>query len=66
MEHEEGKNNHTEQEEEKRTPQNEDSVSTLWDNFKRSNKHIIGAPEGEEKEREIGNLFEKNGERKLP
>ena len=38
---------------------NEDSVSSLWDNFKQSNIHVIGVPEGEEKEQEIGNLFEK-------
>ena len=37
----------------------EDSVSSLWDNFKRSNIHITGVPEGEEKEQEIGNLYEK-------
>ena len=42
------------------------SLSSLWDNFKRSNIHIIGVPEGEEKEREIGKLPEKNNERKLP
>ena len=29
---------------------NEDSISSLWDNFKQSNIHIIGVPEGEEKE----------------
>ena len=29
---------------------NEGSISSLWDNFKRSNIHIIGMPEGEEKE----------------
>ena len=39
--------------------QNEDSVSSLWDNFKRSNICIIGVPEGEEKEQGIANLFEK-------
>ena len=33
--------------------------SSLWDNFKRSNIHITGVPEGKEKEQEIGNLFEK-------
>ena len=33
---------------------------------KHSNIHIIGVSEGEEKEQEIGNLFEKNNERKLP
>ena len=40
-------------------PKNEDSVRSLWDNFKCSNIHIIGVPEGEEKEQEIGNVFEK-------
>ena len=38
---------------------NEDSVSSLWDNFQRSNILIIGVPEGEEKEHEIENLFGK-------
>ena len=38
--------------------QNEDSISSLWDNFKRSNIRIIGMPE-EELEQEIGNLYEK-------
>ena len=41
-------------------------VSSLWDNFKRSNICLIGVPEGEEKEEEIGNISEKNSERKLP
>ena len=59
LEYKEAKKNHSEQQEEKRTPQNEDSVRTLWDNFKHSNICIIGVPEGEEKEQEIGNLFEK-------
>ena len=49
---------------EKTIQKNEDSANSL--NFKRSNIHIIGMPEGEEKEQEIGNLFEKNNERKLP
>ena len=40
-------------------PKNEDSINTLWDNFKRSNILIIEVPEGEEKEQEIGNLFVK-------
>ena len=38
---------------------NEDSISSLWDNFKSTNIHIIGVPEGEEKEQEIGTLSEK-------
>ena len=33
--------------------------NSLWDNFKRSNICIIGVPEREGKEQEIGNLFEK-------
>ena len=37
----------------------EDSGRRLWDNFKHTNIHIRGVPEGEEKEQEIGNLFEK-------
>ena len=43
----------------KKIPKNEDSISSLWDNFKRSNICIIRVPEGEEKEQEIGNLSEK-------
>ena len=43
----------------KESKKNEDSISSLWDNFKRTNICIIGVPEGEEKEQEIGNLFEK-------
>ena len=65
LEHKEAKNNHSEQQEEKRIQKNEDSISSLWNNFKKSNIHIIGVPGGEEKEQEIGNLFEKNNERKL-
>ena len=57
--HKEAKNNQSEQEEEKRIQKTEDSVSSLWDNCKRSNIHISGLPEEEEKEQEIGNLSEK-------
>ena len=53
LDHKEAKNNQSEQKE------NEDSVSSPWENFKHSNICIIGVPEGEEKEKEIGNLFEK-------
>ena len=59
LEHKEAKNNQSEQQEEKIIQKNEDSISSLWVNFRRSNIHIIGVPEGEEKEQEIGNLFEK-------
>ena len=36
----------------KRRRKNEDSVSSLWDDFKRSSIHIIGVPEGKQKEQE--------------
>ena len=52
------KNNNLEQGE-KRTKKNEDSVSNLWDNFKHSSIHITGVPEVEEKEQEIGTIYEK-------
>ena len=58
LKHKEANNNHTEQEE-KGIQKNEDSVSSLWDNFKCPNISIIRVLEGEEKEQEIGNLSEK-------
>ena len=42
----------------KKNQKNEDSVNTLQNNFEHSNICIIGVPE-EEKQQEIGNLFEK-------
>ena len=54
----EAKNNQSEQKE-KRTQEQKDSVSSLWDYFKHSNIRIIGVPEGEQKEQKIGKLFEK-------
>ena len=59
MEHKEAKNNQPEQQKEKRIQKSEDSIKSLWDNFKQSNICIIGLPEEEEKEEEIGNLCEK-------
>ena len=47
LEHKEAKYNQSEQQGEKRIPQNEHSVSNLWDYFKHSNIHIIEMPEGE-------------------
>ena len=55
LEHKEAKHNQSKQQEEKRIQKTEDSVSSLWDNFRRSNIHIIGVTEGEKKEQEIGN-----------
>ena len=65
MEHKEAKNNQSEQEE-KRIQKNEDSVSSLWNNFKHYNICIIGVPGGEEKEQEIGPLFENIMEKNIP
>ena len=56
LEHKGAKNNQSEQE--KRIQKYEGSVGSLWD-FKCCNISIIGVPEGEEKEQEIRNLFEK-------
>ena len=61
--HKEEKNNQSGQE--KRIQKNEGSLSSLWDNLKKSNICIIGVPEGGQQEQETGNLFEKNNERKL-
>ena len=38
---------------------NEERLTNLCDNFKHSNILIIGVPEGEDKEQETENLFEK-------
>ena len=38
----------------------------LQDKFKCSNTHIIGQPEGEEEEQEIGNLLEKIMKKNFP
>ena len=43
----------------KRIQKNEGDVRSLWDSFKHSNTRIIGVPEEEEREQEIGNLSEK-------
>ena len=66
LEHEEEINNRSEQREVKRIQKYDDSISSLWDNFKRFNICIIRVPEGGEKEQEIENLFDKNNERKPP
>ena len=36
----------------------ESNIRDLWDNIKQINLHIIGIPEGEEKEKDIENIFE--------
>ena len=47
-----------EQNEEKRTKRNEDSLRDLWDNITCNNIHIIGVPEGEEGEKGPEKIFE--------
>ena len=37
---------------------NEESLRELWDNVKRTNIRIIGVPEGEEREKGTGNIFQ--------
>ena len=57
MEQEEETNIQLEQNEETRIQKNKEMLSNLWDNFKRSNIHIIGMP-GEKQEQEVEDLFE--------
>ena len=52
-----------EQREETGIQKNEERLRNLWDHFKHSNMRIIGVPEGEDREKEIGNLFEKNNKK---
>ena len=60
LEHkEEKKKTNQNKKKEKSIQKNEDTISSLWDNFKRSNIHLKGIPEREEKEQEIGNPSEK-------
>jgi len=47
-----------EQKREKRLKTNEESLRELWDNIKFSNIHIIGVPEGEEREKETEKIFQ--------
>ena len=49
-----------------RKKKHEDVVSSFWENFKRSNIHLIGVPEGQEKEQEIGNLSKKIVKQNFP
>ena len=58
LEYKEAKNNHSEQQEEKRIQKKEDNIRGLWDNFKHTNICIMWVPEGEEKEQETENVFE--------
>ena len=58
MDQKEERNIQPEKNEETRIQKNEEGLRNLQDIFKHSNIRFIGAPEGEEKEQEIENLFE--------
>ena len=47
-----------EQNKEKKTKRNEDSLRDLWENIKHNNIRIIGVPEGEEREKWPKKIFE--------
>ena len=47
-----------EQKKEKRLKRNEESLRELWDNVKHTNIHIIGVPEGEEREKGTEKIFQ--------
>ena len=47
-----------EQNKEKRMKRNEDSLRDLWNNIKHNNIHIIGAQEGEDREKGLEKIFE--------
>ena len=53
------KNNLTRKAKRKKDKKNTGRVRSLWDSFKCTNILIIGVPEGEEREQEIENLYEK-------
>ena len=58
LEYKEAKTTNQNNKKQKDYNKNEDSVSSLWDNFKHSDICITGVP-GKEKEQEIRSLFEK-------
>ena len=55
-----------EQNKEKRTKRNEDSLKDLWDNIKCTNIWITGVPEEEEKEKGPEKIFEEIIVKNLP
>ena len=56
----------TEQNIEKRMKRNEDSLRDLWDNIKCTNIHIIGVPEGEEREKGPEKIFDAITDKTFP
>ena len=49
----------TQNKKKKESGKNEDSISSLWDNFKRSNGHIIGLPEEKRQSKKLGIYLKK-------
>ena len=47
-----------EQKREERLKTNEESLRELWDNVKPNNIHVIGVPEGEEREKGTEKIFQ--------
>ena len=66
LEFKEAKTPHQNSQKKKRIQKNEYGVRSLWDNFNRTNIHIIGVLEGKEREQEIETLFEKIMTENLP
>ena len=56
----------TEQKREKRSKTNEEHLRELWNNVKHTNIHIIGMPEGEEREKETEKIFQEIIAEKFP
>ena len=56
----------TEKNNEKRMKGIEDSLKEFWDNIKCINIHIIGIPEGKEREKKPENTFEETLAKTLP
>ena len=53
VEHKEPKNNQSEQQEGKRIQKNEDSISSLWDDFKKSNIALEGCQKEKRKSKKL-------------
>ena len=56
----------SEQQKGKQIFKNENSLRDLWDNIKHNNIHIIGVPEGEEREKRVENVFDEITAENLP
>uniref|UniRef100_A0A4X1T8C6 L1 transposable element RRM domain-containing protein n=1 Tax=Sus scrofa TaxID=9823 RepID=A0A4X1T8C6_PIG len=55
-----------EQKRDKRLKTNEESLRELWDNVKHTNIHIIGVPEGTEREKETEKIFQEIRAKNFP